>query len=146
LGVTKVGKMHALRHELYMIAGVTDALPQQVMSESAMNNLMLYTTRTPHWEQISYAYKSNTPAIGCVRSCTQLALVASTLLRNGDTTAGTATVPASIPVATLALMKSWRVNLGMLLCFPQRSLAGCSAQCKPSQAAPRAVWHDIPCP
>jgi xanthine dehydrogenase molybdenum-binding subunit len=71
VGLTRDGKIHALRHELYMIAGVTDALPQQVMSESAKNNLMLYTARTPHWEQISYAYKSNTPAIGCARSCTQ---------------------------------------------------------------------------
>jgi CO/xanthine dehydrogenase Mo-binding subunit len=71
VGLTKDGHIHALRHELHMIAGVTDSLPQQVMSESAKNNLELYTARTPHWEQISYAYKSNTPSIGCNRSCTQ---------------------------------------------------------------------------
>src|SRR5690348_13191073 len=41
--------------------------------------------------------------------------VASTLLRNGDNTAGAATAPATMPVATLALMKSLRVNFAMLL-------------------------------
>ena len=71
VGLTNDGHIHALRHELYMVAGVTDVPPQQVMSESAKNNLILYTIHTPHWEQISYAYKSNTPAIGCARSCTQ---------------------------------------------------------------------------
>jgi CO/xanthine dehydrogenase Mo-binding subunit len=71
VGLTKDGRIHALRHELHLIAGVMDVPPQQVMNESAKDNFVLYTARTPHWEQISYAYKSNTPAVGCARSCTQ---------------------------------------------------------------------------
>jgi len=71
VGLTQDGHIHALRHELHLIAGVMDVPPQQVMNESAKDNLILYTARTPHWEQISYAYKSNTPAVGCARSCTQ---------------------------------------------------------------------------
>jgi CO/xanthine dehydrogenase Mo-binding subunit len=71
VGLTKDGRIHALRHELHLIAGAMDVPPQQVMNESAKDNLILYTARTPHWEQISYAYKSNTPAVGCARSCTQ---------------------------------------------------------------------------
>jgi len=70
-GLTKDGRIHALRQELHLIAGVMDVPPQQVMNESAKDNWILYTARVPHWEQISYAYKSNTPAVGCARSCTQ---------------------------------------------------------------------------
>jgi xanthine dehydrogenase molybdenum-binding subunit len=71
VGLTKDGRIYALRHELHLIAGVMDVPPQQVMNESAKDNWVLYTARVPHWEQISYAYKSNTPAVGCARSCTQ---------------------------------------------------------------------------
>ena len=71
VGLTRDGRIHALRYELHLIAGVMDVPPQQVMNESAKDNLILYTARTPHWEQICYAYKSNTPAVGCARSCTQ---------------------------------------------------------------------------
>jgi xanthine dehydrogenase molybdenum-binding subunit len=71
VGLTKDGKIHALRHELHLIAGFVENPPIQVMSEVAKNNLELYTARTPHWEQISLAYKSNTAAVGCARSCTQ---------------------------------------------------------------------------
>ncbi len=71
VGLTQDGKIHALRYELHMVAGLTDALPPHVASEVSKNQLELYTARTPHWEQVSYAYKSNTPMIGCNRSCTQ---------------------------------------------------------------------------
>ncbi len=60
-----------MRYEFHMIAGVTDVLPQHVAGEVSKNQLELYTARTPHWEQVSYAYKSNTPMVGCNRSCTQ---------------------------------------------------------------------------
>ena len=42
-------------------AGLIDTLPQHVAGEVSKNQLELYTARTPHWEQVSYAYKSNTP-------------------------------------------------------------------------------------
>jgi xanthine dehydrogenase molybdenum-binding subunit len=71
VGLTQDGKIHALRYELHMVAGLTDTLPPHVASEVSKNQLELYTARTPHWEQVSYAYKSNTPMIGCNRSCTQ---------------------------------------------------------------------------
>jgi CO/xanthine dehydrogenase Mo-binding subunit len=71
VGLTKEGKIHALRYELHMIAGLTDALPPHVAGEVSKNQLELYTARTPHWEQVSFAYKSNTPMVGCNRSCTQ---------------------------------------------------------------------------
>ena len=71
VGLTEDGRIHALRHELHMIAGVTDVATNHITSEISKNNLELYTVRTPHWEQISYAYKSNTAAVGCARSCTQ---------------------------------------------------------------------------
>jgi CO/xanthine dehydrogenase Mo-binding subunit len=71
VGLTRDGRIHALRYELHLIAGVMDVPPQQVMNESAKDNLVIYTARVPHWEQIAYAYKSNTPAVGCARSCTQ---------------------------------------------------------------------------
>ena len=71
VGLTKDGRIHAFRHELHLIAGVMDVPPQQVMNESAKDAWVLYTARVPHWEQIAFAYKSNTPAVGCARSCTQ---------------------------------------------------------------------------
>jgi CO/xanthine dehydrogenase Mo-binding subunit len=71
VGLMKDGRIHALRHEIHMIAGVTDVPPIHIAGEVSKNQLELYTARTPHWEQVSYAYKSNTPAIGCTRSCTQ---------------------------------------------------------------------------
>jgi CO/xanthine dehydrogenase Mo-binding subunit len=71
VGLTNDGRIHAFRHELHLIAGVMDTPPQQVMNESAKDSMFLYTARVPHWEQITYAYKSNTPAVGCARSCTQ---------------------------------------------------------------------------
>ena len=71
VGLTKEGKIHALRYELHMVAGLTDTLPPHVAAEVSKNQLELYTARTPHWEQVSYAYKSNTPMVGCNRSCTQ---------------------------------------------------------------------------
>ena len=71
VGLTREGKIHALRYEFHMIAGLTDSLPPHVAGEVSKNQLELYTARTPHWEQVSYAYKSNTPMVGCNRSCTQ---------------------------------------------------------------------------
>ncbi len=71
VGLTKDGKIHALRYEIHMVAGLTDVPPQHVAGEVCKNQLELYTARTPHWEALSYAYKSNTPMIGCNRSCTQ---------------------------------------------------------------------------
>ena len=71
VGLTPEGKVHAFRYELHLIAGFTEALPQHVAGEVSKNQLELYTARVPHWEQVSYAYKSNTPMIGCNRSCTQ---------------------------------------------------------------------------
>ena len=71
VGLTKDGRIHALRYEFHMIAGVTDVPPIHVAGEVSKNQLELYTARTPHWEQVSYAYKSNTPVVGCTRSCTQ---------------------------------------------------------------------------
>src|SRR5579883_652997 len=71
VGLTQDGRIHALRYEIHMIAGFTDQLPPHVASEVSKNQLELYTARVPHWEQVSYAYKSNTPMIGCNRSCTQ---------------------------------------------------------------------------
>ena len=55
----------------HMIAGVIDTLPIHVAGEISKNNLELYTAKTPHWEHLAYCYKSNTPQIGCSRSCTQ---------------------------------------------------------------------------
>jgi hypothetical protein len=43
--------------------------------------------------------------------------VASTLRRNGDNSAGAAIAPATMPVATLALMKFLRVNFAMRFPF-----------------------------
>jgi CO/xanthine dehydrogenase Mo-binding subunit len=71
VGLTGDGKIHALRYEFHMIAGAMDQPPIHIMSEIAKNNLELYTARTPHWEEVAYAYKSNTPEVGCSRSCTQ---------------------------------------------------------------------------
>ena len=71
VGLTKEGRIHAFRYEFHMIAGFTDALPQHVAGEVSKNQLELYTARVPHWEQVSYAYISNTPMVGCNRSCTQ---------------------------------------------------------------------------
>ena len=71
VGLTKDGRIHALRYELHMIAGLMDVPPAHVINEVSKNQLELYTARMPHWEQVSYAYKSNTPMIGCNRSCTQ---------------------------------------------------------------------------
>jgi xanthine dehydrogenase molybdenum-binding subunit len=71
VGLTKDGKIHALRYEFHMVAGLVDVVPIHVAGEVSKNQLELYTARTPHWEQISYAYKSNTPMVGCNRSCTQ---------------------------------------------------------------------------
>ncbi|HEY2230684.1 MAG TPA: xanthine dehydrogenase family protein molybdopterin-binding subunit [Xanthobacteraceae bacterium] len=71
VGLTKEGKIHALRYEFHMIAGLMDTLPPHVAGEVSKNQLELYTARTPHWEQVSYSYKSNTPVVGCNRSCTQ---------------------------------------------------------------------------
>jgi CO/xanthine dehydrogenase Mo-binding subunit len=71
VGLTKDGKIHAMRYEIYMIAGVLDTLPIHVAGEISKNNLELYTAKTPHWEHLAYCYKSNTPQIGCSRSCTQ---------------------------------------------------------------------------
>ena len=71
VGLTQDGRIHALRYELHMIAGLMDVPPAHVINEVSKNQLELYTARTPHWEQLSYAYKSNTPMIGCNRSCTQ---------------------------------------------------------------------------
>ena len=71
VGLTKDGKIHALRYEFHMVAGLIETPPQHVAGEVSKNQLELYTARTPHWEQISYAYKSNTPQVGCNRSCTQ---------------------------------------------------------------------------
>jgi CO/xanthine dehydrogenase Mo-binding subunit len=71
VGLTKDGRIHALRYEFHMVAGQVEALPQHVAGEVSKNQLELYTARVPHWEQVSYAYKSNTPMTGCNRSCTQ---------------------------------------------------------------------------
>ena len=71
VGLTKDGRIHALRYELHMIAGLMDVPPAHVINEVSKNQVELYTARVPHWEQLSYAYKSNTPMIGCNRSCTQ---------------------------------------------------------------------------
>ncbi len=71
VGLTKDGKIHALRYEFHMVGGLIDTLPQHVAGEVSKNQVELYTARTPHWEQVSYAYKSNTPMVGCNRSCTQ---------------------------------------------------------------------------
>ena len=54
-----------------MVGGLIETLPQHVAGEVSKNQVELYTARTPHWEQVSYAYKSNLPQIGCNRSCTQ---------------------------------------------------------------------------
>ena len=54
-----------------MFRNTTDVPPQHVAGEVCKNQLELYTARTPHWEALTYAYKSNTPMIGCNRSCTQ---------------------------------------------------------------------------
>jgi len=71
LGLTQDGRIHALRYEFHMVAGQVEALPQHIAGEVSKNQLELYTARVPHWEQVSYAYKSNTPMTGCNRSCTQ---------------------------------------------------------------------------
>ena len=57
--------------------------------------------------------------MACGSGAADAAPVASTLRRNGDTTAGAATAPATMPVATLALMKFLRVNFAMR--FPSRA-------------------------
>src|SRR3954447_10447894 len=50
----------------------------------------------------------------CGRGGADALPVDMTLRRNGPTTAGAATVPATIPAAALALMKFLRVNFAML--------------------------------
>jgi xanthine dehydrogenase YagR molybdenum-binding subunit len=60
-----------LRYEFHMIAGNVEAVPQHLAGEVSKNQLELYTARVPHWEQVAYAYKSNTPFVACNRSCTQ---------------------------------------------------------------------------
>src|SRR5580692_2313233 len=49
----------------------------------------------------------------CGSGAAEAAPVASTLRQNGDTTAGAAIVPPTMPVATLALMKFLRVNFAI---------------------------------
>jgi CO/xanthine dehydrogenase Mo-binding subunit len=71
VGLKRDGTIHALRYEFHMIAGSVDTLPPHVTGEVSKNQLELYTARVPHWEQVSYAYKSNTPMVACNRSCTQ---------------------------------------------------------------------------
>jgi len=71
IGLKRDGTIHAFRYEFHMIAGNVDAPPQHVAGEVSKNQLELYTARVPHWEQVSYAYKSNTPMVACNRSCTQ---------------------------------------------------------------------------
>jgi CO/xanthine dehydrogenase Mo-binding subunit len=71
VGVKSDGTIHALRYEFHMIAGNVEEVPQHVSGEVSKNQLELYTARVPHWEQVSYAYKSNTPIVACNRSCTQ---------------------------------------------------------------------------
>ncbi len=51
--------------------------------------------------------------MACGSGGAEAAPVASTLRRNGDSSAGAATAPATMPVATLALMKFLRVNFAM---------------------------------
>jgi CO/xanthine dehydrogenase Mo-binding subunit len=71
VGLRRDGSIHALRYEFHMIAGNVDAVPQHVVGSVSKSQLELYTARVPHWEQVSYAYKSNTPMVACNRSCTQ---------------------------------------------------------------------------
>jgi xanthine dehydrogenase molybdenum-binding subunit len=71
VGLKRDGKIHALRYEFHMIAGNVDTVPQHVAGSVSKSQLELYTARVPHWEQVSYAYKSNTPMVACNRSCTQ---------------------------------------------------------------------------
>jgi CO/xanthine dehydrogenase Mo-binding subunit len=71
VGLKRDGKIHALRYEFHMIAGNVETVPQHLAGEVSKNQLELYTARVPHWEQVSYAYKSNTPMVACNRSCTQ---------------------------------------------------------------------------
>jgi hypothetical protein len=70
--------------------------------------------------------------------------VASTLRRNGDTSAGAATAPATMPVATLALMKFLRVNFAMrflfrasVTAFPGGFRSWVPARCRPPRLADR---------
>jgi CO/xanthine dehydrogenase Mo-binding subunit len=71
VGLRRDGSIHALRYEFHMIAGNVDAVPQHVVGSVSKSQLELYTARVRHWEQVSYAYKSNTPMVACNRSCTQ---------------------------------------------------------------------------
>jgi CO/xanthine dehydrogenase Mo-binding subunit len=71
VGLLRDGTIHALRYEFHMIAGNVEAVPQHLAGEVSKNQLELYTARVPHWEQVAYAYKSNTPFVACNRSCTQ---------------------------------------------------------------------------
>ena len=71
VGLKRDGTIHALRYEFHMIAGNVDTVPQHVAGSVSKSQLELYTARVPHWEQVSYAYKSNTPMVACNRSCTQ---------------------------------------------------------------------------
>jgi CO/xanthine dehydrogenase Mo-binding subunit len=71
VGLTKEGRIHAFRYEIHLVAGLVEAPPQHVAGEVCKNQVELYTARVPHWEAVTYAYKSNTPMIGCNRSCTQ---------------------------------------------------------------------------
>jgi CO/xanthine dehydrogenase Mo-binding subunit len=71
VGLTKEGRIHAFHYEIHMVAGLTDVPPQHLAGEVCKNQVELYTARVPHWEAVTYCYKSNTPMIGCNRSCTQ---------------------------------------------------------------------------
>lgn len=71
VGVKKDGRIHALKYEVRMIAGWIDAAPGHATGGSVINQLELHCARTPHWERITYAYKTNTPTIAMNRSYTQ---------------------------------------------------------------------------
>lgn len=75
VGVKRDGKIHALKWEMYSAIGYDEATAaggtNLAASVNTQNHLELYTVNTPHWERLSYIYKSNTPAQGCNRSCTQ---------------------------------------------------------------------------
>jgi CO/xanthine dehydrogenase Mo-binding subunit len=75
VGLKRDGKIHALKWDMHGAVGYDEAVGagggSLATSINTQNALELYTANTPHWERLSYLYKSNTPAQGCNRSCTQ---------------------------------------------------------------------------
>jgi CO/xanthine dehydrogenase Mo-binding subunit len=74
VGLKRDGKIHALKWAMHAAVGYDEGAGGTgglATTANTQNHLEFYTVNTPHWERLSYVYKSNTPAYGCNRSCAQ---------------------------------------------------------------------------